>query len=99
MKDPRCHWCRETTELVIGEFSHGHLKPHMATTDHLDDRLSPMRGRMPGPRTVLSCWQCNQDRSVISQSLERRLVVTTETERPKLASLFPIEKLKALGLN
>jgi hypothetical protein len=42
--------------------------PNLSTLDHLDHKLSPMRGKFNNrgycPRTVLACRECNQRRGI-----------------------------------
>jgi hypothetical protein len=65
----KCWWCKRQM-LNPETFPHIHpLPPDMATTDHLDDRFSPDRGKFPGQRRrVAACWKCNNDRSRARQA-------------------------------
>lgn len=68
--DPHCHWCECLTRLLDRKLRHGEKMPlDLATIDHLDDRLSPERGKHKGEdRTVLACWKCNNDRNREAQA-------------------------------
>ena len=67
-----CHWCGIKT--VLPQFlpkGRGTQPGHMATLDHLDDRLSGRRGSFTGKgveRTVLSCLKCNSERGKESEA-------------------------------
>lgn len=69
----KCHWCGCVTLLR----ARGDKTPNRsvdATIDHLDSRLSGRRGQVEGERTVLACYQCNNDRGVaesLGVSVER----------------------------
>jgi len=60
-QDGRCYYCG--CEMVMPE---GHTKrqpANLATLEHLDDRFSPLRGKMFGQRRhVLACVTCNGQR-------------------------------------
>jgi hypothetical protein len=58
-----CYWCQKPMRwIVLGK--KGHLPPDAATTDHLDDRLSPERGKHEGEfRRVAAHKRCNEARS------------------------------------
>lgn len=60
----RCFWCGCRTVLPPKGRSRGRSAPdNEATTDHLDSRLSPERGKHPGKyRRVMACRRCNNTR-------------------------------------
>jgi len=65
--DPRCSWCGRPTVLMQGP-ENANLKVwpnNRATIDHLDHKFLGQRGKTTGPRTVLSCYRCNQQQNVI----------------------------------
>ena len=66
-KDPKCYWCKRHTILISEPNLKGHPNPLMATIDHIVSRFSPYRWKkkLPGQRRkVLSCYECNHNRSV-----------------------------------
>jgi hypothetical protein len=73
-EDPHCHWCGKLTYMVLyppgEEFMLKKQTSQMATIDHIYSRLHPKRLEAPRgerhedlSRTVLACFQCNQERS------------------------------------
>lgn len=76
-QDGRCFWCGVLTVLPP-ETGPKRFIPqnNTATTDHLDSRLSPERGKHAGePRRVMACYKCNQERcnaEVLASDLAER---------------------------
>lgn len=67
-RNPCCYWCGQPTVLMKGR--NGPVPPNMATIDHLRCRLHPGRlepNPQHQPRTVLSCWKCNNERGSVEQ--------------------------------
>lgn len=68
LDDFHCHWCAKPTFLMLApgvqNFRHAPEHPKKATLDHLDSKLNNDRGKYKKARTVLACWQCNQDRCI-----------------------------------
>lgn len=61
--DPRCRSCGVVTVLPNGERDEKPFR-NQATMQHLDSRLSLIRGSFFGTgeeRTTLFCWKCNND--------------------------------------
>lgn len=58
-----CHWCKGPMVWVVQ--ASGKLPPNAATTEHLDDKLSPARGKHAHGevRRVAACLKCNNARS------------------------------------
>ncbi|HWG06018.1 MAG TPA: hypothetical protein VG271_13475 [Beijerinckiaceae bacterium] len=59
-----CFWCKKPMHLWV--HVQGETPPiDSCTIDHLDSRLSPMRGKHPHGeiRHVASCWKCNNERA------------------------------------
>lgn len=70
-KNPRCHWCGKIT-WPRGRRD-GKNEDDVATVDHLDNSLSPERGKHAGEeRTVLACYACNQKRGALDCNLNFR---------------------------
>lgn len=63
----KCFWCGRQTVLTVGFV--GRQSAKVATIDHLRCRYSLNRHELPiGPceeRTVLACYECNQERGKI----------------------------------
>ena len=60
--NPKCHWCKRVTKLNCPLND-----PLMATIDHIISRYNLARWRTKKPkevRKVLSCYECNQNRSI-----------------------------------
>lgn len=77
-----CHWCGDMTTLYEPVQKRRSMPPKMATLDHLDDRLSPERGKHRGKRrTVMACWQCNHERNVEAQRATPRAVLRERSQR------------------
>jgi hypothetical protein len=69
-RHPYCWWCGVRVRKIPRR--DGESQPaRLATIDHLNSRSMYPDGRPQTSRrtlvTVLSCWQCNQDRSVAEQ--------------------------------
>lgn len=60
-----CHWCQVWCYLAPRGKHYREGNPsNLATTDHLDDKFDPMRGKRPGElRKVMACNACNGRRS------------------------------------
>lgn len=59
-----CYWCEQPTRLVY-RVPPGEQPDDVATLEHLDDKLEPMRGKRAheGPRIVMACHGCNNRRA------------------------------------
>jgi hypothetical protein len=69
-KNPHCHWCGKITVLPDGRPKIKRPPLNLATIDHLNSRHSPDRHKPNNGqeiRTVLACWQCNNERSRIEE--------------------------------
>lgn len=90
-----CFWC--STKMVLPEELPLHElqkrpPPHLATTDHMDDKFSPVRGTFRGERRrVCACRICNLRRS--SESVRqnwdehlRRIAAGHQKKLPKSLS-------------
>lgn len=76
-QDRRCFWCGTLTVLPPDGAPKRFIpQDDTATTDHLDSRLSPERGKHPGElRRVMACYKCNQERcnaEVLASDLAER---------------------------
>jgi hypothetical protein len=64
-QDGKCHWCHK--EMIwLDKFPNKsrQIPDNACTTDHLDDRLDPNRGKFGGQiRRVAACKKCNEYRS------------------------------------
>jgi hypothetical protein len=65
-----CFYCRQA--MVITPHGPGKkVDPRKATTEHLDDRFNPVRGKHGGSgavRHVAACYECNFERGRESQA-------------------------------
>jgi hypothetical protein len=61
-----CHWCKKPMRLRAEGSKKGIPDPpDIATTEHLDDKNSPLRGKFQGQiRHVAACRKCNNERGV-----------------------------------
>lgn len=67
----RCFYCDCLMVIHTDEvLPHMTMRKNIATIEHLDDRWSDSRGRHPlgVERTVLACWQCNNEKGKVSQA-------------------------------
>ncbi len=60
-EDPHCRHCGVYT-IPPEDITGGGTAPNMATLEHLDGRLDPMRGHSGQDelRTTILCYECNQ---------------------------------------
>lgn len=63
-ESPYCYWCGKKVRLTEG--NPGRQDHDHATLDHIYTRRDPSRWAAPNntERTVLSCYECNQKRSI-----------------------------------
>lgn len=67
-KNSRCHWCQRVT--VLTNITNGIIPPDAATVDHLFSKFDPRRWTKEyGVRKVLSCYECNFNRSIEEHKL------------------------------
>jgi len=82
--NPSCFWCGRRVYLHVK-----HASPELATVDHLYSRLHPERERHHREQRrvlqVLSCYQCNHNRSVCEQ--QGRAFIPELPERLEFAQL------------
>lgn len=93
--DPRCSWCGRPTVLMQGP-ENANLKVwpnNRATIDHLDHKFLGQRGKTTGPRTVLSCYRCNQQQNVID--IDHYTVQIVSEHGTTVAPWGPIEMFVA----
>ena len=64
-----CYYCREEMWLQrMPAQIEGPLPKKLCTFEHLDDRFSPNRGKLPGQkRVVAACAECNAKRGKESE--------------------------------
>ena len=67
IEDPRCQDCG--VETIPPELVKKGQRSRMATLEHLDSRLNPMRGSggVNEIRTTILCYKCNQKRALLEQ--------------------------------
>lgn len=59
----KCYWCGRKMRLWRKHKNSSQQPDDLATFEHLDDRSSEWRGKLPGLiRVVLACYRCNQTR-------------------------------------
>ncbi len=82
-QDGKCHWCKCEMELTLRPKRGQVCQPNLATFEHLDDRLSPERGKHPGERrVVLACWECNNQRAYVTQRMTPIEEIRRRCSRP-----------------
>ena len=95
-EDKRCHWCKRETILICDKALKGNAHPLMATIDHMVSRYHPHRWvkkESNQKRKVLSCYQCNHERSIKETLCLSRAEIL---QRSKGFSLSPRGKPKII---
>lgn len=85
-EDPHCYWCgRELVKPPGPSVGGGKCPDNAATLDHLISRLDPRRTepqpRNAPPRTVLSCYACNELRGFAETAIRQRILALQSSQQ------------------
>lgn len=87
-----CFWCQRKMALTLRPKAIRGVPPPdplMATIDHLDDRLNPLRGSFRSQeRHVVACYECNHRRGCENQEN------LSKAELWKRSGRYPMEAVR-----